>query len=349
MPRKRRYYNPWGQGGYEFDKWLLNLAPAEGQNAYEAQNAYNEYARNSEIANAQNYAGEAGYQGGWQGNNEAEQQNAFQNMLSPAWEAERDNAQAAIEQAGQREAQGLNGPRGRPETTIKTDIIFRLVTPETKKVVDTNYDLGKWHVFIDTGIYGLLTQLNKYTKKAVRSIVLIGHGSLIKNKIQLDTHNDAENLNYLFTWADFYTFNNNPNNIINLTIDHLAEDRWRAINYFQQTIQKLTLNGNLVLLGCEAGDDLSKALAENIYKLKSENQNIKVYLNRDVSQSWPINKNNPKLKITYPNTGEPIPLTDPKDFLQGWLRYNDSGLFPMGNLYLIEDEKNASPIGELSK
>jgi hypothetical protein len=116
MPRRqrRRYYNPWGQGRYEFDKWLLNLAPAEGQNAFEAQNAYNEYARNSEIANAQNYAGEAGYQGGWQGNNEAEQQNAFQNILSPTWQAERDNAQAAIEQAGQREAQGLNGPRGRP-------------------------------------------------------------------------------------------------------------------------------------------------------------------------------------------------------------------------------------------
>jgi hypothetical protein len=100
MPRRqrRRYYNPWGQGGYEFDKWLLNLAPAEGQNAYEAQNAYNEYARNSEIANAQNYAGEAGWQSNTQAS-EAGQQNSFQNVLSPAWEAERENAQAAINES----------------------------------------------------------------------------------------------------------------------------------------------------------------------------------------------------------------------------------------------------------
>lgn len=89
MPRKRRYYNPWGQGGYEFDKWLYNLAPAEGQNAYQAQEAYNAYAKNSESGmqgNAQNY-GEAGLQ------------STFQNMLSTAWEAERDNAQAAINEA----------------------------------------------------------------------------------------------------------------------------------------------------------------------------------------------------------------------------------------------------------
>ena len=106
MPRRqrRRYYNPWGQGGYEFDKWLYNLAPAEGQNAYQAQEAYNAYARS-----------EAGMQGGAQNYGEAGLQNAFQNMLSPAWEAERDNAQAAIEQGWQQQSQGLNGPTGRPQ------------------------------------------------------------------------------------------------------------------------------------------------------------------------------------------------------------------------------------------
>jgi hypothetical protein len=100
MPRRqrRRYYNPWGQGRYEFDKWLLNLAPAEGQNAFEAQNAYNEYARNSEIANAQNYAGETREQGNMQGD-ENNLQNAFQNILSPTWQNEHENAQAAINEA----------------------------------------------------------------------------------------------------------------------------------------------------------------------------------------------------------------------------------------------------------
>jgi hypothetical protein len=98
---RKRYYNPWGLGSYEFDKWLYNLAPAEGQNAYQAQEAYNAYAKS-----------EAALQGGAQNN--AELQNALQNMLSPTWQAERDNAQAAInEQAWQQQAQG--GPTGRPE------------------------------------------------------------------------------------------------------------------------------------------------------------------------------------------------------------------------------------------
>lgn len=106
MPRKKRYYNPWGQGGYEFDKWLYNLAPAEGQNAYQAQEAYNAYTKNSET----------GMQGNAQNNSEAGLQNTFQNMLSPEWEAEHDNAQAAIEQGWQQQSQGLNGPTGRPQT-----------------------------------------------------------------------------------------------------------------------------------------------------------------------------------------------------------------------------------------
>jgi hypothetical protein len=121
MPRRqrRRYYNPWGQGGYEFDKWLLNLAPAEGQNAYEAQDAYNAYARS-----------EAGMQGGAQNNSEAGLQSAFQNMLSPEWEAERDNAQAAIEEAGQRQAQDLNGPSGRP---LADETLDFLLLPRVKQ------------------------------------------------------------------------------------------------------------------------------------------------------------------------------------------------------------------------
>lgn len=112
MPRKKRYYNPWGQGGYEFDKWLLNLAPAEGQNAYQAQEAYNAYAKNSET----------GMQGSAQNYGEAGLQNTFQNMLSPEWEAERDNAQAAIKQGWQQQLQGLNGPKGRPDLEYSFEV-----------------------------------------------------------------------------------------------------------------------------------------------------------------------------------------------------------------------------------
>jgi hypothetical protein len=114
MPRKKRYYNPWGQGGYEFDKWLYNLAPAEGQNAYQAQEAYNAYTKNSET----------GMQGNAQNNSEAGLQNTFQNMLSPEWEAEHDNAQAAIEQGWQQQAQGLNGPTGRPDNDDYLDFLL---------------------------------------------------------------------------------------------------------------------------------------------------------------------------------------------------------------------------------
>ncbi len=160
MPRKKRYYNPWGQGGYEFDKWLLNLAPAEGQNAYQAQEAYNAYAKNSETGmqgNAQNY-GEAGLQ------------STFQNMLSTAWQAERDNAQAAIEQAGQREAQGLNGPRGRPEPgyIADKDKVLKVARDKRNYIVDDIVKSPHWSLIyklfadkIYTSAVGALKIINK--------------------------------------------------------------------------------------------------------------------------------------------------------------------------------------------